>query len=130
MIIATGVIIIEAPENITAGLGQDNLTLTCRVRNATSLFMEIDDLLSGFDDDEDFNERGIIYSEATMNGTRILHARMELRKENNNSRVACIGRAESDGEPYASEFAYVTILGMLFHNGVHICTVSTDGIEP
>jgi hypothetical protein len=130
MIIATGVIIIEAPENVTVGLGRDDLTLTCRVRNANSLFMEIDDLLAGYDDQDFLNERGIIYSEATMNGTRILHARMELRKENNNSRVACIGRAESDGEPYASEFAYVTILGMLCHNGVHTCTISADGIEP
>jgi hypothetical protein len=110
-----GVIVIEAPENITVGLGQDDLTLTCRVRNASSLFMEFDSNTSL--DIEVLNKRGIfpLPLDFLSNGTKILRVKMELRNENNNSRVACLGR-DSDEKPYASEFAYVTILGMLCHN--------------
>jgi hypothetical protein len=78
--------------------------------------MEIDGLLTGFND-EVLRARGFVYSGQirTMDGVRHQQVTMELREENNNTRVACVGRDDhpTRRDDVNSPVAYVTILGML-----------------
>jgi hypothetical protein len=78
--------------------------------------MEIDGLLTGLDD-ENLRARGFTYSGQfhTEDGVRNQQVTMELREENNNTRVACLGRDDNPTrrDDINSPTAYVTILGML-----------------
>ena len=105
--------ILEAPMNVSVGLSQAILNLTCSVRR-DNVFMEIDGLLTDLNDPE-LRARGFEHGPATRaNGVSTIRVMMELREENNNTRIACFGSDTlRDGrrEDIFSPSVTITILG-------------------
>lgn len=111
--IITGVIvaeILEAPTNITVGLNQDPLTLTCRVRG-DNVFIRVDGDIINHNTAMDFREKGITATNGIYNGVEITQrVTVELSVINNNTNIICHSTAVN--EPRAdSEPGFIVIAG-------------------
>ena len=99
--------ILEAPRNVTVGLGQGPLSLTCHVRGDT-IFIRVDNEVI---DHRNFSDRGIVVGNTNYNG-EIATQRLtvELTVCNNNTAIVCIGT--SAGGPNAvSDPGFIFIAG-------------------
>lgn len=108
--------ILEAPGNITVGLGQATFNLTCRIRRE-NVGIEIDRLLVGFDE-IDLDGRGItVYPQTSVgSGNDTVTTQLfslEFIEINNNTIVACLGTDEGFTNDIASPDAFITILGIV-----------------
>ena len=110
--------VIEAPQNVTVGVGDPPLELICRLRR-DNVYMEIDDQIVGLGGADEFlRERGFMYMGQEHNltfGFSTQRVVMELTEGNNNTKVACIGADNGNSEASRVDIitpdVFITIIG-------------------
>lgn len=106
---------------MSVGLGQDPVTLTCRVRGE-NIFLRVDGDLFDHNTITDFRERGITFSNAQeVNGVITQSVTVTLSVENNNTEVIC--HASFSGSVKNSSPATIYIAGM------NLYTIARDELK-
>ena len=110
--------VLEAPQNVTVGVGDQPLELICRLRRV-NVYMEIDDIIVGLGiRDENLRGRGFMFMGQVHNETFGFNTQrvvMELTEGNNNTKVVCIG-ADDTGDSRSrvdiiTPDVFITIIG-------------------
>ena len=103
--------VLEAPQNVTVGVGDPPLELICRVRRE-NVYMEIDDIIVGLDDRDDYlRGRGFMLMGQEYNSTFGVSTQrvvMELTEGNNNTKVVCLAADNANSEASRSRVDIVT----------------------
>ena len=101
--------VLEAPQNVTVGVGDPPLELICRMKR-DNVYMEIDDIIVGLDNRDDYLcGRGFMLMGQEHNltfGVSTQRVVMELTEGNNNTKVVCL--AADDAESSRSRVDIVT----------------------
>ena len=102
--------ILEAPGNVTVGLGHSLLTLTCRVRG-DNLFIRIDGMVFGHNTEAALRARGITASNGFHTGDEVRQTvTVEIIRRNNNTEIIYHART-SNQPPADSDPAFIVIAG-------------------
>jgi hypothetical protein len=103
--------ILEAPENVTVGLGSDPLTLTCRVRGER-IFIRINGEVYSHGTHGKLLDSGITVTHASWSANGITqNVTVELTERNNNTNIICIAVVQNPRCEILSNPAFIFIAG-------------------